>query len=89
MMITHDEQYILVFKSYNQAMMLYNDLLKKECNIELVSTPCRISRGCSQSILFTSSDIKKVIETTQNNKVKIKGIYRIVQSNDSINYVHI
>lgn len=86
---THEDQYLLVFKSYNQAVLLYNELLKKGCKIELVSTPCRLSRGCSQSIVFAASDIKKVIEGTKNNNVIVKGIYAIVQNKEFVDYVHI
>ncbi|MTK13371.1 MAG: DUF3343 domain-containing protein [Clostridiaceae bacterium] len=88
-METHEERYLLVFESYNQAMLLYNELLKKECKVELVSTPCRVSRGCSQSIVFTATDIKKVIEEIKKNKVIIKGIYKIVKNNGFNEYVHI
>jgi Protein of unknown function (DUF3343). len=88
-MEVHEEKYLLVFESYNQAMLLYNELLKKECKVELVSTPCRVSRGCSQSIVFTAADIKKVTEETKKNKVIVKGIYRIVKNNGFNDYVHI
>lgn len=44
--------YLLVFSSHNQAVYLYNWLIKKGYPVELVSTPCKISSGCTQSIKF-------------------------------------
>ncbi|WML35830.1 DUF3343 domain-containing protein [Clostridium sp. OS1-26] len=64
----NESKYLLIFKSYNQAMLLYNELLKRDCDVELVSTPCRLSKGCSQSIVFKTKDAKKVIEEAQKVK---------------------
>lgn len=84
-----ESSYILIFKSYNQAILLYNKLLKKGCNVELVSTPCRISKGCSQSLVFIAEDIKKIIEEVKNNKVTINGIYKRIEKGNSYSYIHI
>lgn len=88
-MAAHEDQYLLVFESYNQAILLYNQLLKKECKVELVSTPCKVSKGCSQSIVFTASDAKKIIEETKNSNIVFKGIYIIVKNNGFNDYIHI
>lgn len=84
-----ENRYLLVFKSYNQAMLLYNKLLKKECNVELISTPCRLSRGCSQSIVFIAEDTKEVIEEAKNNNIEISGVYRIIKNGRTYRYIHI
>ena len=84
-----DGRYILAFRSYNQAMLIYHKLLGSGCNIELVSTPCRVSRGCSQSILFRPEDVKKIIEIAKNSRVAIKGIYKIIDNNGKKEYIHI
>ncbi len=88
-MENNESRYILVFKSYNQAMLLYKKLLQRGCNVELVSTPCRISRGCSQSLVFTAEDIKETIEEAKNNKVEISGVYRKIKNGNAYNYIHI
>lgn len=82
-------KYLLIFESYNQAILLYNELLKRECNVELISTPCRISRGCSQSIVFTKEDIKKIKEEAKRNKVIIRDIYKMTNRNGTYEYAHI
>jgi hypothetical protein len=81
--------YILIFKSYNQAILLYNKLLEKGCNVELVSTPCRISKGCSQSVVFVAEDTKEIIEEIKESKVTINGIYKRIQKGNSYSYTHI
>lgn len=82
-------KYLLIFESYNQAILLYNELLKRGCNVELVSTPCRISRGCSQSIVFTKEDIKKIKEEAKRNKVIIRDIYKRINRNGTYEYTRI
>ncbi|MBC2580272.1 DUF3343 domain-containing protein [Clostridium sp. DJ247] len=84
-----ENSYIIVFESYNQAILLYNELLKKGCSVELVSTPCSISKGCSQSIIFRSRDSKEIIKESKNNKIIIKGIYRIIHNDGIHAYIHI
>jgi hypothetical protein len=81
--------YLLVFESYNQAMLLYNKILQRKCKVELVSTPCRLSRGCSQSIVFLGDDTTVVIEELKKSNIVIRGVYKIVNKNDKIEYVHI
>jgi hypothetical protein len=82
-------KYLLVFESYNGAMLLYNKLLEEKCKVELISTPCRLSRGCSQSIVFLGEDSSKVIERIKGSKVVIKGVYKIVDKNNRMEYLHI
>jgi hypothetical protein len=82
-------RYLIVFESYNGAMLLYNKLLQARCKIELISTPCRLSRGCSQSIVFSGDDAKKVIEKIKESKVVIRDVYKMVEKNNRLEYIHI
>ena len=82
-------KYLLVFESYNGAMLLYNKLLEAKCKIELISTPCRLSRGCSQSIVFCGEDSPKVIESIKLSKVVVKGVYKMVDKDNRMEYLHI
>lgn len=84
-----EDRYMLVFESYNQAILLYRKLLEKKCIVELISTPCRISRGCSQSVVFTVEETKVVIEEAKKNNIVVRGIYKIVTINGVKNYIHI
>jgi hypothetical protein len=70
-------------------MLLYNKLLETKCKVELISTPCRLSRGCSQSIVFLGEDSSKVIESIKVSKVVIKGVYKMVEKNNRMEYLHI
>lgn len=85
----YEEKYLLVFSSGSHAMLLYNQLINKGCSLELVATPCRLSRGCSQSIVFQASDMRTIIEEIKTNNVIVKGIYKIVEKNNHKNYVAI
>jgi len=71
--------YIIVFRSYNQSTFLYKKLVQKGCKIEMISTPCRIGGGCSQSIRFEEEDKQCVKEELRNVKVDIKGVYKVVR----------
>lgn len=50
---TNEDKYLMVIQSHNQATLLYNELLKRKCKVELISTPNRLSKGCSKSIIFS------------------------------------
>jgi hypothetical protein len=88
-MENNETRYILIFRSYNQAMLLYDKLLKRGCNVELISTPCKLSKGCSQSLSFGKENVKEVIEEAKNNKIEISNIYKVVRKGKTYNYIHI
>ena len=46
-MKVEENEYLVVYPGHNTAALLYQRLLKKSCKIELVSTPIKISYGCS------------------------------------------
>ena len=88
-METNEDKYLMVIPSHNQATLLYNELFKKECKVELISTPNGLSKGCSKSILFSVEDTKKVIEEVKKSKAQIIGIYKIVTNANGVNYINI
>jgi hypothetical protein len=83
----YENQFLMVFSSYNQAMLLYNELEKSGCNVKLISTPCGLSRGCSQSIIFHIEDTRTVIDIVKNNNIKVSQIYKIVKKDNKLSYV--
>jgi hypothetical protein len=90
MSINEELKYILVLQSHNQGALLQSKLLAKGCAAELVSTPAKISEGCSQSIVFPLKDSQTVIEVVKDTKgVVVKGIYRIVNNGTAVEYVRI
>lgn len=88
-MNTNDDKYLMVIQSHNQATLLYNELLKRKCKVELISTPNRLFKGCSKSIIFNVEDVKIVIEEGKKNKAGITGMYKIVSDVNGINYINI
>ncbi|KAJ52017.1 hypothetical protein BD780_004299 [Clostridium tetanomorphum] len=84
-----NKEYIVVFQSYNGAIYLYNKLLRERCKAEIISTPCRISAGCTQSIKFKCEYMDIVQKNLKLYNIPIKGIYEIVKSNKRFNYVKI
>jgi len=86
---TNEDKYLMVIPSHNQATLLYNELLKKECKVELISTPNNLSKGCSRSIIFNVENVKIVIEEGKKSKAQIIGIYKIVTDADIIDYINI
>ncbi len=82
-------QYLLVFTSHNQAVFLFNKLLKKGYKVELVSTPCSLSAGCTQSIKFMEKDLQTIKTEAKISSMKVRGIYKIVKSSNKYTYIKI
>ena len=82
-------QYLLVFASHNQAVFLFNKLIKKGYKVELVSTPCTLSVGCTQSIKFMEKDIQAIRNEAQISNMIVKGIYKIVKNRAKYTYVKV
>ena len=74
-----ESEYLLVYPGHNVATLLYQRLLKKSCKVELVSTPTKISYGCSLSIKFKEVYMNIVRDEIQKINIKAKGVYRIVK----------
>lgn len=84
-----EEMYLMVFRSTNHAMLIYNQLLKMGCRVNLVSTPCSLSSGCSKSLVFNSTDFEKVAAAVKINNVVVAKIYKIVIKQGRRDYVPI
>jgi hypothetical protein len=80
-------KYLVVLVSNSHSTLLYNNLLRKGCEIELVSAPSYISRGCTKAIRFDESDTDIVVQEIKNRKLIIKGIYKIVNEINGTSYV--
>jgi len=78
-MIVEENEYLVVYPGHNAATLLYQRLIKKSCNVELVSTPIIISYGCSQAIKFKEIYKDIVSDEIKRINVKPKGIYLIVK----------
>ena len=73
-------EYLVVYAGQNMAVYLYQKLLKKACNVELVSTPAKIYRGCSHSVKFNEDDMDAVMGETKKISMRPKGIYKIIMN---------
>lgn len=78
--------YIVIFLSYNQSVLLYRKLKEKNYEVELISTPCSLSSGCSQSIKFEESYLESVKAEIKKNSISIKAIYIIKVKNGVKSY---
>jgi len=88
-LIKNNEYYLLVFNSHNFAAFLYSALEKKGYKIELISTPCKISPGCSQSLKFDHSLYNIVKEEAIKSQIPIKGIYKVIERNGNKEFFRI
>jgi Protein of unknown function (DUF3343). len=89
MIINGVNEYMLVFASHNQAVFLYNRLIKLGLKVELISTPCRLSAGCTQSLKFNEDLLTVVRSEAIKSNMMIRGIYKIVRENNKTNYIPI
>ncbi|MCB2354171.1 putative Se/S carrier-like protein [Clostridium estertheticum] len=85
-MQVEEAEYLVVYPGHNTTTLLYQRLLKKSCNVELVSTPIKISYGCSLSIKFKEIYIDIVNAEILKISIKPKGVYRIVKKPKFNNY---
>lgn len=82
-----NNKYIMVIASNSQATYLYNELIKKELNVEFIATPAKVSSGCSKSIIFNTMDIKEFVLDVNKLKIKISGIYKMVKNANDYDYI--
>ncbi|EJO5349528.1 DUF3343 domain-containing protein [Clostridium botulinum] len=84
-----NEEYLIVFKSHNQAAYLYNKLRNQgyRYRVKLISTPCKISKGCSQSIKVRKKYLDYIIKEIKEYKVSIRGIYKIKMKGNKKQYI--
>lgn len=78
--------YIVLFVSYNQCMLLYRKLKEKKYDIELISTPCTLSAGCSQSIKFEEGYLQDIKTEVKKSSVDIKAVYKVIVKNGVKSY---
>lgn len=81
-----NNEYIILFNSYNNAVFVYKKLIKKGYKVNLISTPCTISSGCSYSVKFSEEDLPIVKNEAERNNIKIKAVYKIVLQQNTIDY---
>ncbi len=77
--INSAEYYIILFNSKNHAIHL-NYLLEKKGyrKFQLISTPCRLSKGCSYSLKFNKlSDLEYLKRENKNLSQLVNGIYEV------------
>lgn len=81
-----DDNYMLVFTSHNQAAFLYEKLCNRGFDIKIVSTPCKISSGCSQSIKLKGDVIKEALKESSQNGINIRAVYKIIIDEEGEHY---
>ena len=79
-MSIEETEYLIVYPGHNTALLLYRRLLKRSCFVELVSTPIKISYGCSQAVKFNEIYLDTINEEVLKINIRPKGIYKIDKS---------
>lgn len=72
--------YFVVFYSYNHTTFFLNKFAGMGINVVLISTPCTITQGCSQSLKFKGESLNAIMEEIKKNNVNVRGIYKIVRN---------
>ena len=85
-MKVEENEYLVVYPGRNTATLLYRRLLNKSCDVELVSTPTKISYGCSLSIKFKGIYMDTVNDEIRKINIKLKGVYKIIKTRKFDNY---
>lgn len=66
---------IIVFSSSSFSMRLYKILKEARYKVDLISTPCTLSAGCSRAVKVNKDDLDEIKELIKEKKIKIKAIY--------------
>ena len=82
-----EEFYIVVLNSSSTSIHLFKLLKDKRLNVDIMSTPCTISAGCSRAIKVKEKDIEAVKDEIKLNKISIKGIYKKVYRGRGFHYI--
>lgn len=80
-------KYLVVLVSNSHSTLLYKNLLRKGCKVELISAPSDISIGCTKAIRFDESDTNIVAQEIRNSKLSVKGFYKIVNHSNRTSYI--
>lgn len=80
-----ENKYFIVFFSHNHTTLFYEKMKEKGYDVELMSTPCTISVGCSQCVKFSEKDFNIMREAIRKSGIKIKALYKI-ENNKGKNY---
>lgn len=81
------EKYIAVFECYSHTTLMYTKLYSRGIYVEMISTPSKISIGCTKAIVFYSEDIEKIQEEIRINYLSCKGIFAKVLYKDIETFV--
>lgn len=84
-----EEFYIIVLNSSNISIHFFKILKDKRFNVDVISTPCTISAGCSRSIKVNEKDIEAVKEEININKIIIAGIYKKIYNGSAFHYLKV
>ena len=74
-----ENEFLVVYPGHNTATLLFQRLVKKSCSVELVSTPIKISYGCSLSIKFKEIYMDIVNSEILKISIEPKGVYKIIK----------
>ncbi|AWZ49484.1 hypothetical protein C3495_11955 [Clostridiaceae bacterium 14S0207] len=82
-----EEKYIAVFASYSHTALLYNKLQELNIDSEIISTPYKLTVGCSKSVVFDAKNLGKVTNAIRINNLLCRGIFEKVIYKNDITYI--
>jgi hypothetical protein len=65
---------------------LFQILLKKGCEIELIAAPSKIAYGCCQAIKFKREDMELFLMEAKKRNLSPRGIYKVVKKGKYVIY---
>lgn len=86
-MEAHDNKYIMVFASHSQATFLYNELKNKGISVEFISTPVKITLGCSKALILKAEDLRISVIEASKIRAKVNGIYKMIKNENDYDYI--
>ncbi|MPN53166.1 hypothetical protein SDC9_200830 [bioreactor metagenome] len=88
-MESDDRKFIVIIASSNRAAFLYKKLIELGVKVEFMSTPCRLSKGCTKSIKCSEDQFDIIKQQAKQYNITIRGIYERVKEDKRYKYIQV
>ncbi|MBM7870075.1 hypothetical protein JOC70_001545 [Clostridium pascui] len=85
----NDRNFIIIIASSNRGAFLYKKLIELGVNVEIMATPCKLSKGCTRSIKCSREQFDIIKDQAQKYNITINGIYERIIENKKYKYVKV
>jgi len=82
-----EEFCLIVLNCSSDSIHLFKLLKDERIDVDIMSTPCTISAGCSRSIRIQEKEMETAKQVIKTSKIIIKGIFKKVYRGSGFYYL--